>query len=58
MEKLNELGGKEQYQIGISNRFAALKILDAELDVNRSCESIRENTKISAKEILGYYEEA
>jgi hypothetical protein len=35
VKELKELGGKEQYQIDISNRFAALKILDTDLDINR-----------------------
>jgi hypothetical protein len=30
--------------------------LDAEVDINRACKTIRENIKISAKESLGYYE--
>jgi hypothetical protein len=32
--KLNELEGKGQYHVGVSNRFAALKDLDAEEKVN------------------------
>jgi hypothetical protein len=36
--------------------FTALENLDAEVDVNRARETIRENIKISAKEGLGYYE--
>jgi hypothetical protein len=32
------------------------KISDTELHINRACETIRENIKISAKENLGYYE--
>jgi hypothetical protein len=34
LKKLNEV--KEQYRIEISNRFAALEILDAEVDINRA----------------------
>jgi hypothetical protein len=56
LNKLNEVEGKEQYRVEISNRFAALVNLDAEVDINRSWETIRENIKISAKESLGYYE--
>jgi hypothetical protein len=47
-EKLNEVEGKEQYRAEISNRFAALENLDAEVDYNRAWETIRENIKISA----------
>jgi hypothetical protein len=39
------------------NRFAALEILDTELDVYKAWEIIREDIKISAKESLGYYEQ-
>jgi hypothetical protein len=40
----------------VSNRFAALEDLDAEVDSNSAWETIREHIKISAKESLGYYE--
>jgi hypothetical protein len=33
-----------------------LEDLDAEVDINSGCETIKENIKISAREILGYYE--
>jgi hypothetical protein len=36
--------------------FAALEDFDAEEDINSSWKTIKENTKISAKAILGYYE--
>jgi uncharacterized FlaG/YvyC family protein len=55
LKKLNEVEGKEQYHVEISNRFASLENLD-EVDINRVWESIRENIKISTKESLGYYE--
>jgi hypothetical protein len=54
--KLNEVDGKEKYRIEVSNRFAALEDLDAEVEINSAWETIRENIKISAKESLGYYE--
>jgi hypothetical protein len=56
LKKLNEVKGKEQYHVEISNRFAALENLDIEVDSNRAWETIRENIKICAKESLGYYE--
>jgi hypothetical protein len=56
LRKLNEVDGKEQYQVEISSRSMALENLDAEADTNRAWETIRENIKISAKECLGYYE--
>jgi hypothetical protein len=33
LKKLNEVEGKEQYCVEISSRFAALEILDNEVDV-------------------------
>jgi hypothetical protein len=56
LRKLNEVEGKEQYHAEVSNRFAALKDLDAEVEINSAWERIRENIKISAKESLGYLE--
>jgi hypothetical protein len=50
--KLNEVEGKEQYHVEISNRFAALENLDAEVDINRAWETVRENINISAKVIM------
>jgi hypothetical protein len=40
-KKLNEVEGKNQYQVEISNRFAALENLDYYLDVNRTEETVR-----------------
>jgi hypothetical protein len=50
LKKLNEVEGKEMYRVEISNRFAALKILDTEVDVIKAWETIIENIKISANE--------
>jgi hypothetical protein len=54
--KLNEVEGKEKYCVEVSNRFAALEDLDAEVEINIIWETIREDIKISVKEVLGYYE--
>jgi hypothetical protein len=56
LKKLNEGEGKERYPVEISNRFAALENLDADVDINRTWETLTENITISAKESLGYYE--
>jgi hypothetical protein len=56
LKKLNEVEGKERFCVETLNRFAALESLDAEVDINGAWESIRENIKISTKEILGSYE--
>jgi hypothetical protein len=39
LEKLNEVEGKEQYRVEISNTLAALENLDPEVDINRSLET-------------------
>jgi hypothetical protein len=56
LKKLNEIGGKKQYHVEASKRFAALEDLDTEVEIDSAWETIRENIKISAKESLGYYE--
>jgi hypothetical protein len=40
LKKLNEAESKKQYQVEISNRFALLKNLEAEVDINRAWETI------------------
>jgi hypothetical protein len=50
LRKLNELEIKKQYQINISNRFAALENLSDSKDINRAWENIKENIKTSARE--------
>jgi hypothetical protein len=55
LKKLNEVERKEQCRVEISNRFAALEILDTEVDINRAWDTIMENIKISAKENRVYY---
>jgi hypothetical protein len=49
LKKLNEVEGKEQYCAEVSNRFAALEDLDAEVEIDNAWETIRENIKILAK---------
>jgi DNA repair ATPase RecN len=56
LKKLNEGDVKEQYQVKIRNKSAALENLEANRDLNRACDNIRENMKISAQESLGYCE--
>jgi len=45
LRKLNELGVKENYQIEIRKRFAALENLNGDENVNRAWENIKENIK-------------
>jgi hypothetical protein len=42
LKKLNEVEGKEQYHVEISNRFTILENLDTEANVNKAWETIRE----------------
>jgi hypothetical protein len=56
LEKLNDVEGKEQFRVVVSNRFATLEDLDTEVEINSAWETIRKKIKISAKESLGYFE--
>jgi hypothetical protein len=56
LKKLKEIEGKKWINFEVSNWSAALEDLDAEVDINSVCETIRDNIQISAKESLGYYE--
>jgi hypothetical protein len=56
LKKLNEVENKEQYLSEVSNRFAGLEDLDAEVEIDSALETIRENIKILSKESLGYFE--
>jgi hypothetical protein len=40
LKELNEVDGKEQYRVEISNRFADLENLDTEVDVNKAWEMV------------------
>jgi hypothetical protein len=56
LKKLNDVEGKEQFSVKVSNRFAALEDLDTEMEINSAWETIRGCIKTSAKESLGYFE--
>jgi hypothetical protein len=47
LKQLHEEEVKEQYQVTIRNRLAALEILDDCGDINRAWDTIRENIKFS-----------
>jgi hypothetical protein len=49
LKQLNEKELKEQYQVTIKNKFAALENLDDDGDINRAWDTIRDNIKILAK---------
>jgi hypothetical protein len=53
LKKLNVVEGKDPYHVKISNRFAALKNIDAEEDISRAWNTVTENIKILVKECLG-----
>jgi hypothetical protein len=54
--KLSELEVRKEYQLTISNRFAALEDLNVSEDINGAWENNEENIKLSAKETLGLHE--
>jgi hypothetical protein len=45
LSKLNELEVRKQYQIEITNKFAALKKLNDSEGINRALENMKENIK-------------
>jgi hypothetical protein len=49
-KKLKDIEGKEQYRVGVSNRFAALKDLDVDAEINSAWEMIREYKNFSQRE--------
>jgi hypothetical protein len=49
VKKLNDVQGREQFRVEVSNRFATVEDLDTELEINSAWEMIREKTQISAK---------
>jgi hypothetical protein len=56
LRKLSELVFRTQYQVKVSNSFAALENLNHSEDIDRAWGYIKENIKISAKKILGLSE--
>jgi len=56
LRKLNEPEVREQYQIEIRNRFAALENLSDDEDVDRTWGNFKENIQTSAKVSLGVHE--
>ena len=52
LRKLKDVEVKKQYQIEITNRFAALGNINDDGDINRVWENIKENIKTSAKKSL------
>jgi hypothetical protein len=56
VKKLNEGDVKEEYQVTIRNKFAALEYLKDSGDINKAWDNITENIKISAQESPGYCE--
>jgi hypothetical protein len=53
VKQLNGEKVKEQYQVTIKNKFAALENLNDNGDINWAWETIRENIRISAKQSIG-----
>ena len=55
LRKLNESEVREQYQIEITNRSAALENLNNDEYINRTWKNIKENIQTSAKEGVGLH---
>jgi hypothetical protein len=51
LKKLSELEVRKQYQLKISNRFAAVENLNVSEDINRAWENIKENIKSQLKTV-------
>jgi hypothetical protein len=49
LKKLSEMEVRKQFQIELSNRFAAVENLSGSEDINRAWKNIKENMKISVK---------
>jgi hypothetical protein len=49
LKKLSKMEVRKQFQIEVSNRFAALENLSESEDINRAWENIKESIKISYK---------
>ena len=56
LRELSDLEVRKQYQIKISNKFAALEKLSDSEDINRAWENVKENKRTSAEESLGVCE--
>jgi hypothetical protein len=50
-KKLNEVNGREQYWVQVSNRFAALENLGDDVDINRACELLERISKFQPKRV-------
>ena len=55
-KKLSDLEVRKQYQIKISNRFAALEILNDTEDINWDSDNTQEKIRTSSKGSRGLYE--
>jgi hypothetical protein len=49
LKKLKKVEGSDQFRVEVSNRFAALEDLDAEVEINSVWEMIREKFKFYKK---------
>jgi hypothetical protein len=50
LKKLNNVEGKEQFHVEVSNRFASLEDLDTEVEINNAWETIRVYKNFSQRE--------
>ena len=58
LKKIRNVGVKEECPVKFSTKLAAFENLDFNGDINRICENIKENIKISDKDKAHYYDNA
>jgi hypothetical protein len=51
LKKLNQVEVKDKYHVEVSNRFAALEDLDAEVEINTILETIKKISKCEPKRV-------
>ena len=56
LRMVSELEVRKQYQIEVSDRFAAVENLNDSKDINRAWQNIKYNIRTSTEESLGLYE--
>jgi hypothetical protein len=52
LKKLNKAEDQEHCEVSISNKFTALENSDGDVDIDKAWEIVKENIKISTKQII------
>jgi hypothetical protein len=53
LKTINKVETKDKYHVEVSYKFEASRDLEAEMEINSAWKMIRQNIKISTKEVLG-----